>query len=93
MYKTELIILVASGFFYAMATIMFYALTTVRQQNKTIISYAITSIFSIIIPQLLVRKYKMFGVAVSNVCITVVLFVMLTSFFIINLLKKKKIIC
>ncbi len=80
MYKKELIILVASGFFYAMATLMFYALSTVRKQKQTTIGYAITALFSIVLPYFLVKKYNMMGVAISNLMITILLFFILFVF-------------
>ena len=80
MYKIELMILVISGFFYAMATLVFYALSTMRRQKQTTIAYIITSVFSLIIPYILVKKYGMMGTAISNLLITIVLFLILTIF-------------
>lgn len=83
MYKVELMILVISGFFYAMSTLIFYALSTMREQKQTTIAYIVTSIFSLIVPYILVGKYGMMGTAISNLLITIVLFLILTFFFLI----------
>ena len=42
-YKTELIILVIGGLFYAISTILYYALTTLRKQASLLVGYGITA--------------------------------------------------
>lgn len=82
MYKMELIILVVSGFFYAMATLVFYALSTMRKQKQTTIAYVLTAVLAFVVPYFLVKNYGMMGTAISNLVITFVLFVILTIFFV-----------
>lgn len=82
MYKIELLILILSGFFYAMATLVFYALSTIRKQKQTMIAYALTCIFSLTVPKILVQNYGMLGTAFANLSITVLLFSLLTILFV-----------
>ena len=58
-YKMEMILLVISGFFYASATVMLYALSTIRKQKLTTIAYIITSVIALIASNICVNKWQM----------------------------------
>lgn len=89
-YKVHLLLMVVSGLFYAMATVMFYALGTMRKQKYTTITYIITSIVSMLLSYTLVNKYNLMGAAISNVFIMLFLFIGLTLFFIFYYMRQKK---
>ena len=80
-YKIEMLLLVISGFFYASATVMLYALSTIRKQKLTTIAYIITSVIALISSNICVNKWQMKGAIVSNMITTVTLFVLLVIFF------------
>ena len=89
LYKIEMILLVISGFFYASATVMLYALSTIRKQKLTTIAYIITSVIALIASNICVNKWQMKGAIVSNMITTVTLFVLLVIFFLYELKKSK----
>ena len=89
-YKIEMLLLVVSGFFYASSTVMLYALSTIRKQKLTTIAYVVTSILALIISNIFVSKYGMFGAVGSNMITMLALFIILTIFFIYELKKEKK---
>lgn len=88
-YKIEMLLLVISGFFYASATVMLYALSTIRKQKLTTIAYIITSVIALIASNICVNKWQMKGAIVSNMITTVTLFVLLVIFFLHELKKSK----
>lgn len=88
-YKMEMILLVVSGFFYAAATVMLYALSTIRKQKLTTVAYIITAILAFVVSNLCVEKWQMKGAIVSNMVTTVTLFVLLIVFFLFELNKEK----
>lgn len=88
-YKMEMLLLVISGFFYASATVMLYALSTIRKQKLTTIAYIITSVIALIASNICVNKWAMKGAIVSNMITTVTLFVLLVIFFLHELKKNK----
>lgn len=88
-YKIEMLLLVISGFFYASATVMLYALSTIRKQKLTTIAYIITSVIALISSNICVNKWQMKGAIVSNMITTVTLFVLLVIFFLYELKKSK----
>ena len=85
----EMILLVVSGFFYAAATVMLYALSTIRKQKLTTVAYIITAILAFVVSNLCVEKWQMKGAIVSNMVTTVTLFVLLIVFFLFELNKEK----
>ncbi len=90
LYEIEMILLVISGFFYASATVMLYALSTIRKQKLTTLAYIITSIMALVVSNICVHKWQMRGAVVSNMVTTVTLFILLTVFFVYELKKEKK---
>lgn len=80
-YKLEMILLVISGFFYASATVMLYALSTIRKQKLTTIAYIVTAVIALIASNICVNKLGMMGAVASNMITTVTLFVLLLIFF------------
>ncbi len=89
-YKMQLLLMVLSGLFYAMATVMFYALGTMRRQKNTTIAYIITSVVSMLVSYTLVNKYSMIGATLSNVIIMFFLLIALTVSFIFYYMRQKK---
>lgn len=89
-YKMHLMLMVLSGLFYAMSTIMFYALGTIRKQSCTTIVYIITSVFSMIISYVLVKKDAITGAVTSNVLIMLILLIGLATAFLYNYKKMKR---
>lgn len=81
-YTVQLLIMVLSGLFYAMSTIMFYALGAIRKQKITTIIYAIASVFAFIISFVLVNNNIIMGATISNLLIMMFLFVGMSGAFI-----------
>ena len=88
-FKLEMILLVVSGFFYASATVILYALSTIRKQKLATVAYIITSIFALIVSNICVNKWQMNGAVLSNMLTTIILFILMTVFFLYELLKFK----
>ncbi len=82
-YTINLLLMVLSGLFYAMSTIMFYVLGTIKKQKLTTIIYGIASVFALIISYFLVNNDIIMGATISNLLIMMFLFVGLTISFVI----------
>lgn len=89
-HKLEMILLVISGLFYASSTVMLYALSTIRKQKLTTISYVITSVLAFGVSNIFVNKYGMMGAVCANMITTMSLFLLLTVFFGYELFLKKE---
>lgn len=89
-YRLELLILVLSGLLYAIATVIFYALGTMRKQKSSTVVYAITAILGFCISDMLVSKYKILGATLSSVIIMLFLMLGMLIVFIYNFNKLKK---
>lgn len=89
-YTLHLLLMVLSGLFYAMSTIMFYVLGTIRKQKLTTIVYAIASIFAMIISYVLVNNDIILGATISNLLIMIFLFVGLTIAFVFSYVRNKE---
>lgn len=88
-YTGCLLIMVLSGLFYAISTIMFYALGAIRKQKITTIIYVLASGFAFIVSYFLVtEKNTIWGATISNMCIMLFLFISMTIAFIYNYLRK-----
>lgn len=88
-YKTELVLLILSGLFYAASTVIFYALGTIRRQKYVTIAYIISAGFAMTISNTLVRKYQILGSTISSVLIMIVLFISLLVLFLVGYNKEK----
>ena len=60
-YKAELLALVVGGLFYAVSTILYYALTTLRKQNLLLIGYGLTALLAFISSGPLVTAFGFAG--------------------------------
>ncbi|MBR1540858.1 MAG: oligosaccharide flippase family protein [Clostridia bacterium] len=90
-YTVCLLIMVLSGLFYAISTIMFYALGAIRKQRVTTIIYVLASAFAFGISYALVdKKNTIMGATISNLCIMIFLFAGLTGAFVFNYIKMTK---
>lgn len=89
-YKTDLLLLVLSGFLYACANVLFNALGTMRHQKLTTITYILTSIFALIVPAIWVAKYGMRGATYSCMAVMGLLFIFMLLFFCIVYFSSKK---
>lgn len=88
--KLQLILLILSGFLYAISTILFNALGTMRKQKYTLIPYTLSAIFALIVPKYLVQKYNMQGAVISSILIMLILCITMGILFISNLKRKKE---
>lgn len=90
MYKLELLILVVSGFFYGISTLLLYTLGAMRRQGFCMIAYVATSVLCLILPNILVEKMGMMGTAISNLSINLFLVLILTGVFIYFYIRDKE---
>ena len=81
MYKTDLLILVFSGCFFAISNLMLNIITTIRQQKKATVIYIIVSALALFICNIFVSEYQMRGASISNVIITAVLAILLSLIY------------
>lgn len=90
-YTMHLLLMVLSGLFYAISTIMFYALGAIRKQKITTIIYIVGSVFAGVISFVLVKEKTIFmGATLSNLLIMMFLFVAMTGAFVFYYVKKVK---
>ena len=89
-YRIHLLLMVLSGLFYAMSTIMFYVLGTIRKQKLTTIIYSLASVFALVVSCILVKDNIIMGATISNLLIMLFLFIGLTIAFIFSFRKHKK---
>lgn len=89
-YKGELMILVLSGLFYAMSNLLFNLLGTIRRQKCITIAYIFVCGISLVLPNILVKKYAMTGAAIANLLIMFSLSLILSIFFKIGINKEMK---
>ncbi len=92
-YKIHLILLIFSGFLYASSNVLFNALGTMRKQKLTTIAYGLVAIFSLFIPEKLVKMYNMTGASISCIIIMNLLFICMLTFFVyvcISNIRKNK---
>ena len=89
-YKGELMILVLSGLFYAMSNLLFNLLGTIRRQKYITIAYLCVCVISLILPNILVKKYAMTGAAIANLVIMCSLCLILSIFFKLGINKEMK---
>lgn len=87
-FRNELMILIISGGFSALAIMFFYALTTMRCQKQVSIPYILSAIIALLICEPLVRTAGIYGASIASVLITFILF--FTSMVITFLKLKKK---
>lgn len=78
-YKMELLILIFAGAISALGTLIYYALTIMRNQKLLLISYVITGISAYFVSPALVEKWHLFGASMANV----VLYGLRTTIFIV----------
>ena len=88
-YKLEMLLLIISGFFYAASTVIMYALSTMRKQKLTTVSYIITAVLALIVSNLFVNKFGIMGAVWANMITTITLFTTLVTFLTISLRKTK----
>lgn len=93
LYKIELLVLIISGLFYAISTVFFYALGTIRRQKSSTIVYGVVAILALIISNVLVNKYKLLGATIASTVIMLSLLIGLLIAFIIGLKKEKIVGC
>lgn len=90
-YKIHLIILLISGLFYAISTVVFYAIGTIRKQKSTTIVYGITAIIAIAVSNILVKKFEILGATISTLLIMLILLLGMVIAFFYGYRKSKKI--
>ena len=83
-------ILVLSGLFYAMSNLLFNLLGTIRRQKCITIAYIFVCGISLVLPNILVKKYAMTGAAIANLLIMFSLSLILSIFFKIGINKEMK---
>ena len=89
-YKGDLLILVLSGGFFALSVALFYTLTTMRAQKLVSLAYIAAAIAGVFLPDLLVAEAGIRGAAISSVCISAVLAVVLFGIFVLEWRRKKE---
>ena len=66
-YKVEMLLLVVGGGFNAAATILFYALTTLRRQHAVFLGYVLSALVVFVLSLVLVPAFGMLGAALAYV--------------------------
>lgn len=89
-YKIELFLLILSGLFYAISTVIFYALGTIRRQKKSTMAYTISAFFALISANVFVKKYELMGSAIASILIMVILLTILLVYFIVGYKLEKR---
>ena len=88
-YKIDLFILVLSGTFFAISSLMLSVTTTMRKQKITTIMYGIVAISALILSNIFVKNMGMRGASISNLIITALLAILLSSIYIKEIIRIK----
>ena len=89
-FKTELIVLVLAGGASALGIVMYNVLISLRKQKIILIIYSIVAVFATMITSFLVKSEGIFGATIAYFSIMLILFVLLSVFFVIIIKKSKK---
>lgn len=89
-YKAELLILMISGGFSALAVVLFYVLTTMRAQGKVSLAYGLSAVVGLWLPDKLVAQYGVGGAAASSVIMLGILCLGLFLIFLYEWKRKNK---
>lgn len=89
-YKTDLLILVLSGGFFALSVALFYALTTMRSQKIASLAYIAAALAGTFLPNILVTKAGLRGAAISSCCISAILTLLLSVGFVFAWRRKDR---
>lgn len=88
-YKTDLLILILSGMFYAISVLMWSITVTIRKQKITTIVYGVVSAIALVITNIFVKNCGMRGASIANVIITFLLAIGLSIIYIVELKRKE----
>ena len=80
-YKIDLLILVFSGAFFSISSLMLSVTTTIRKQRLTTIAYVLVSVVAVVLSNILVRNMGMRGASISNLIITALLALLLVGIY------------
>lgn len=90
LYKFDLLILLISGLFYAIANLFFNLLSTIRKQKYITYTYVFVTVISFVLPNILVSKLNMRGVSLANTLIMFVLCLVLIIFYKLGISERRK---
>ena len=88
-YLLQLIVLVLSGGLYAISVLLLYVLTTMRSQSSATIAYAITSVVSVFVCNILVKYFNIKGASIANALINFILCVIMGILLIFSYRKRR----
>ncbi|MBS5115382.1 MAG: hypothetical protein KHY88_06785 [Erysipelotrichaceae bacterium] len=89
-FKSALLILLIGGGLNAANVILYYALSVMRKQKVIMLTYIITFISSLIIPNFLTKMYSINGAAWSFVIVMFILFIQSLFFVLLSSFKSNK---
>ncbi len=87
--KPVFMVLLIAGGFSAASTLTLTLFTTMRKQKLCLIAYAVTMIFALVIPNIMVEQLGLMGAALSYLCEMAILFAVMFSMFLICMKKEK----
>ena len=85
-------VLLLAGGFSAESTLTLTLFTTMRRQKLCLIAYAVTMLFALVAPEIMVTSWGLMGAAVSYLCEMALLFAVMFIMFLINLNEERKLI-
>lgn len=88
-HRSELIILVAGGAFYAFSVILYYALVTVRRQRTILVGYGLTAAVATVAIWVLTPQHGLAGASFGYVIATIVLNIMFASALVVTLRRAR----
>lgn len=80
-YKIPLLILLVGGGLNSANVIFYYLLSVMRKQKLVLISYVLSFVFSLIVPDLLTKNFNVIGASISFLLTMMFLFIV-SSFFV-----------
>lgn len=94
-FKKELVIILIGGSFYAIASMLYYMLITMRKQNSIYIGYGITLGAALSLTPIAVKKLGILGATISYALTMWILLLSLASFYFfylnkVNFVRRKK---
>lgn len=87
--RSMFMVLLFAGGFSAASTLTMTLFTTMRKQKLCLIAYAITFLFALTAPQMMVKTWGIMGAALAYLCEMVLLFTVMFISFVISIKRER----
>ncbi len=89
-YRSELLVLVASGGFLALSNQLMTVVTIIRRQNLSLIGYGACAVLALVLSPITVKRYDIMGAALMELAIMIVLCVIFIGILMVEIKRERK---